>query len=650
VKILAADSLEVEAAAVADQVLAWRREGVESIGLVALDRLTARRARALLERAQISVRDETGWRLSTTSAAAAVMRWYDLVADDLYWRDLLDWLKSNFTLSGRSDKAGVIQTFERAIRREGAVQGARGLQLALAELGRVTPPELLAGAREVLDVLVAQRRAAHRAEQELAAHARALAGALDALGMRAALAADAVGMEVLREIELIEHELSGVTGRARLDEFRALLAARFEEASYVDREIDSTVAMVSLSAAALRPFQRALLIGADAQHLPSAADELLFFTSDVRAELGLATSDDAARAQSSCLAALLAGTPEVVATWRRRRGDEPNALSSLLERLRFVVSRSAGVDLVHSPARDALEVEATVIERPAPSAAALVPARISASHVQSLVDCPYQFYARSLLQLDPFDDVTEAPGKREFGAALHEVLRQFHAEWGAVDFHAIQGDRLRNNLAAHARAVFGRDEVRMPGLLAFERRFLGVIDDYVDWLQQHSADGWRWALAEQAASFRLALRDGRAVQLTGRLDRVDRRPDGASLILDYKARAAADLAKKLRTAGEDVQLPFYGLLLREATSARVDALYVAFERGRMLKSAVRTVRPPQPFDELVDGVGARLAHDLQRIADGASLPAMGGPTTCAYCEMRGLCRRDYWEQGEAGDE
>ena len=648
--IVAANSLEEEATAVARQVLQWRREGIESIGLVTLDRLTARRVRALLERAQISVRDETGWKLSTTSAAAAVMRWYDLVADDLYWRDLLDWLKSNFTLSGRGDKAQVIHVLERAIRQEGAVQGMRAMRLALAERGRAVSPEQAAGARAVLDLLESQLQAARRAEPTLANHVRALKAALDALGMRMALAADAVGREVLREIDALEHELAAVTGRARLEEFRALLAARFEEASYVDREVDSTVTMVSLSAAALRSFERAVLIGADEQHLPTAPGELLFFASDVRAELGLATSDDALRAQGGSLAALLAATPHVVATWRQRRGDEANALSPLLERLRFVVSRATGDNPVRTPERDAYDVEAAAAERPAPGAGALLPTRLSASHAQSLVDCPYQFYARRLLRLDPLDDVTEAPGKREFGEALHEVLRRFHAEWGAVDFAAAPLDQVRTSLAAHARAVFGRAEARMPGLLAFERRFLGLVDDYVDWLGRHSAEGWRWALAEHPGSRALELRDGRSVELIGRIDRVDRRAGGSTLIVDYKARAASDLKKKLKTAGEDIQLPFYGLLSRTGSDGPVGAAYVAFDRGRLDHGGVQTVAPPQPFDELVDQVGARLARDLQRIADDAPLPAIGVPPVCEYCEMRGLCRRDYWEHGEATDE
>jgi ATP-dependent helicase/nuclease subunit B len=90
-------------------------------------------------------------------------------------------------------------------------------------------------------------------------------------------------------------------------------------------------------------------------------------------------------------------------------------------------------------------------------------------------------------------------------------------------------------------------------------------------------------------------------------------------------------------------LPFYGLLL----ARRVSASYVSFDRAKEGASGVRGVAPPQPFDELVEQVGRRLRVDLQRVADGASLPAIGSDAVCAHCEMRGLCRRDYWEREPA---
>ena len=42
-----------------------------------------------------------------------------------------------------------------------------------------------------------------------------------------------------------------------------------------------------------------------------------------------------------------------------------------------------------------------------------------------------------------------------------------------------------------------------------------------------------------------------------------------------------------------------------------------------------------------------LASDLQRIADGQPLQALGQGARCDYCAMRGLCRRDFWMEEQA---
>lgn len=647
VRIVDAVSLEDEASAVAQQVLDWRRAGMASIALVALDRLTARRARALLERAQISVRDETGWKLSTTSAAAAVMCWFDLVADDLYWRDLLDWLKSRFTLADRANKAAEIATFERAIRAAGTVQGARAIRRALADAVDDGDVKAAAGARDILALLDAQALLARRAGPTLAAHLRALGAALDELGMRGALAGDPVGAEVLRILDALEHDLAAIPARASLADFRALLAERFEEATFVDRQVDSPVVMLSLAAAALRPFDAALLIGADASNLPRLAPTLLFMSNAVRSDLDLATAEVELRRQAAQLASVLATVPRVVATWRRQNGDEPNSLSPLLERLRFVAQRCGSGDLAQQIARGNFDVRPEPPQRPAPSAPQLLPGRLAASHCQSLVNCAYQFYARRLLQLTEMDDVIEMPDKRDFGEALHEVLRRFHVEWGAAEFHRLDAAALAASLAAHARAVFEPQIERTPALLAYKRRFEGLVAGYVDWLSRHSAEGWRWRGGELAQAQRLKLRDGREIELTGRIDRIDEQSDERLRVLDYKARAAAALRRGLKAPGEDIQLPFYGML---AGGRAESAAYVSFERGRESEGGVETVLPPQPFDVLVQSIAARLQGDVQRIADGAPMPAIGVDSVCAYCEMRGLCRRDYWERsGDGGD-
>ena len=645
--IIAAHSLEEEAIAVAEQVLAWRRDGVATVALVALDRLTARRVRALLERAQISVRDETGWRLSTTSAAAAVMRWYDLVDGDLYWRDLLDWLKSPFTLRQRPYKDAEVGVIERAIRANGALQGASAMQRALAAVVARDEGEAAAcaGARELLQQLAEQVQLARRAPPGLSAQLHALQGALDALGMRDALARDAVGRTVLAELEALAPELATLKGRGTLADFRALLGLRFEEASFVDSSVDSPIVMVSLAATALRGFDAAILVGADAAHLPAAATDTLFMSQAVRAELGLATAERSVQQQAAQLACLLATVPRVVATWRTRRGEEPNALSPLLARLQFVAQRVLGDDLLRAAAMPGLTVEPQQMQPPAPRAGALLPTRIAASHAQSLVDCAYQFYARRMLGLAVPEDVVELPDKREFGLILHRVLRRFHAAWGAADFGAEPAATLQASLREHAQAVFAPEVERAPALLAFERRFDGLVPDYVTWLQQHAARGWRWVGGELSQVRALAIDDGRTVELAGRIDRIDVRDD-ATLVIDYKARPADELKRGLRQVGEDVQLPFYGLLLPRRPQALA---YVAFDRAKPDAPGVTAVEPTWPLDAAMEAVAARLHADLQRIADGAPLPAIGTVGVCARCEMRGLCRRDHWEEASASD-
>lgn len=642
--VIAVTTLEEEATAVAQQVLGWLGQGISSIGLVALDRLTARRVRALLERADVSVRDETGWKLSTTSATAAIMRWFDLVIDDLYWRDLLDWLKSPFTLVQRPDKDAEVLVIERLIRRAGVVQGVRALRRILAEEASGLADDHVAGAREVIALIEGQAQLTRRAGPTLAAHARALQGVLEALGMRSALAADRVGAAVLGELAALAEELAGVPGPATLADFHSLLASRFEETAFVDTTIDSPVTMVSLAATPLRPFEAALLVGASAEHLPSKPADLLFMSSAVRTELGLAGPGESMRAQTAALAALISSTPHVVATWRTQHGDEPVALSPLLERLRFVAQRSCGMDLVVQYSSAAWEVQARGVERPAPSAPRLLPLRVSASHAQSLVTCAYQFYARRMLGLAELEDVIELPEKREFGEVLHEVLRRFHQEWGAVDFSVVDPERLRNSLADHGRAVFGPQVERSPGLLAFQRRFERLIDGYIEWTRAHAAEGWRWAASEEPLAHPMQFAEGHEVELVGRVDRIDRHADGRLAVLDYKARAVDPLRRALRDAGEDVQLPFYGLLLthRAENTNGVSASYVSFDRPTQDRSGVRPIAPPQKFEPLVRQVGERLRIDLGRIASGAPLPAIGIESACEFCEMRGLCRRDHW--------
>jgi len=71
----------------------------KNIAIVTENRRLARRVRALLERANVTISDYAGWALSTSSAASVLERWLQTIEEDFAHQPLLDILKSPFILS-----------------------------------------------------------------------------------------------------------------------------------------------------------------------------------------------------------------------------------------------------------------------------------------------------------------------------------------------------------------------------------------------------------------------------------------------------------------------------------------------------------------------------------------------------------------------
>ena len=131
--------------------------------------------------------------------------------------------------------------------------------------------------------------------------------------------------------------------------------------------------------------------------------------------------------------------------------------------------------------------------------------------------------------------------------------------------------------------------------------------------------------------------------LKGRIDRVDTRSDdgeAAYAVLDYKTQSRIGLKKKLEIPGEDVQLPVYALLLAEPV---VEAAFVPVDEDGSVKLV-----PQEEIHALSVAAGQRLRALFNAIYRGAALPARGGGDACAWCEMSGLCRKDYRSDHDTG--
>jgi ATP-dependent helicase/nuclease subunit B len=639
VRMIGAASAEQEAQAVDVTVREWLLAGRQRIAVVVQDRLVARRARALLERGQVLVKDEAGWAFSTTSAATAIGRWLDVASGDCYYRDLLDLMKSPFAFHdwAREARRAAVLRLEGYVRKENVISGLdHFIELAEAKKDHQVR-QMLARIRQGINAL------GHGRRRTIPRWLAALTASLDEIGLLGGLADDSAGAQLLDLVGRLGDELAAGTLAVDFSEWRRWLARQLEGATFRDRAIESPVAFTSLAATRLRAFDAVLILGADAAHLPGPDPAAMFFSQGVRAELKLPTWSERVKEMEEDLAALIDSCGEVAVTWQRMAGGEDNLLSPIFERLAALhelayeahledvalVTRLARAD-VH-PAGAALPVEET--RAPAPSAGPLLPDRISASAYNSLVACPYQYYARYVLGLGELDEVEEEIQKRDYGSLLHDVLTKFHRAHPATA--AMDPAAAQRELEALSDVAFAPIVARNYFARAWLARWKGLIPDYLRWQREREASGWVWSAGEVSRSIEIKTPKGATITLHGRLDRVDRSEDRSPVfaVIDYKARAVKPLQDSLQAPGEDVQLAVYALLWGDAVS---EAMFLSVDRGE-----VKAV-PSEDIQTLAQATSARLAVMFGSLAAGASLRAQGTEAACEYCDVRGLCRKDHW--------
>lgn len=629
VRLFGARHLEEEAQAAALQIRVWLAQGHSNIGLIAQDRLAARRVRALLERHEILVRDETGWPLSTTAAASMLMTWIQTIAQDFRFETLLSLLKSPLVLSDRPLlRLQAAQQLERALIAHGPARGREELAQRLSQAEQQGQKAIQA--REALDHLVAAARPLGGGGRPLAQWLADLLQGLSALNTD--LARDSAGAQLLALLDLRRQELAPDRVRFTQAEFRRWLDGELEIAPFVEHSIDSPVVFTHLAATRLRPFDAAILLGAEADRLPGAP-AAGFFNQRVRAELGLPGHGDSARDMQADLSALLAACPDTLVLWRAREAGEEVAVSPWFELL-DALHRQAwgqGLDdcaLRHWLAELAVRPTASLgTTTPAPVPRAL-PTRLSVSAYNSLVACPYQYFARHVLKLNEADEISAEVDKADYGSLVHQILYRFHRRHPLLS--NIAEPTLIADLREETRLAFVAPAAQDWFSQAWRLRWESRIEAYIQWQKQREQEGWRWQEGEQKQEREFALPGGGSITLHGRLDRIDHKA-GELAVLDYKTESPQRLKDKHQARGEDVQLAAYALLLGESVT---ETGFVSLEDS-----------PPKWLAaDAADAVqeARRLVAIFTGLNEGATLPAQGIDQVCAHCEMRGLCRRDYW--------
>lgn len=621
-RLVPAESLESLAEEVVAQVCVWLAEGRREIALVAVDRVAARRARALLERRQILVRDETGWKLSTTRAAALVDAWLEVCAADGYHRDVVDLFKSPFVFADlpmEMRQAGVAQ-LEEGLLAAGVVMGLDAMTDGLA-------PYPLAGA--LLARLGRARARMPRGAAPGAVWLDFLLASLDGLGASEALAADAAGAQMLDWLRACREELAEEACPLDFSEWRNWLNRGLEGALFRDRSIESPVVLTHLAATRLRCFDGVLVIGADDCQLLPGAVRPVFAHDGVRRELGL-PGQEAARARlTEDLAGLVAHAGQTVFLWQSLRGGEPGLPAVPIELLNLAHQAAGHGSLLCPPRPMEVSASGTGDLPPAPVIPADArPRRISPSAYGYLVGCPYAFFAQRVLGLGAVEELTETLVKADYGELVHAVLQRFHR--GTPRVSDLSEAEALARLEADTEFVFGPVVERNFLEQGWRVRWRALLPAYLDWQRRWEAQGWRFSQAELTLERTFVAPDGALLALHGRIDRVDEGPQGQQAILDYKTRALTTLRDQAEDP-EEGQLALYAALMGRPGLAA----YVALDGDALGEASL-----PDPAAAEQAHI-ARLLDLYAAMGNGAPLPANGVGSVCERCAMRGLCRKDY---------
>jgi ATP-dependent helicase/nuclease subunit B len=604
---------EDEAGRAAACVLAHLAQGRSPVALIAQDRLLTRRVGAMLGERGVAMRDETGWKLSTTRAAATLMGLLRAMPWDAPADAVLDWLKNAVSAPGFAPAA--VDAAETELRQYGVRLWRDLPQVPVPALERA---QLVARAVDAVRSALARAR-------PLPVWLRDLRSALQASGQWDALALDGAGQVVQSVLRL--HEGAGAEFKSAptmtLAAFTSWVNQALEAGTFTPAQPnEAQVVILPLAQLLGRPMQAVVLPGCDEIRLPVSPEPSGPWTPAQRELLGLPSRQSLAKAQRQAWAYALRHA-HVDVLWRASEAGERLVPSGFVQEilLDHVITFAPDPRLPRA-------VPARPTPRPLPSGDALPVTRLSASAYEDLRSCPYRFFALRQLRLQAPDELESELGKRDFGNWLHSLLKIFH---DMLKTAAAQDKPARvamiNVAAERATQELALSESEF---LPFAAIWPRVREGYLAWLAEHEATGAVFDVGEASLSMPL----GR-LTLIGKIDRMDRQSDGHALLIDYKTESRSTTAERIKSGQEDTQLAFYAALIEDDTLA---AAYVNLGE----KEPTKTYAQPDIVglrDELIEGI----RDDMARLEQGAALPALGEGKACDYCAARGLCRKDFWK-------
>lgn len=293
------------------------------------------------------------------------------------------------------------------------------------------------------------------------------------------------------------------------------------------------------------------------------------------------------------------------------------------------------------------------------------PRALSASAINTYLDCPLKFYFSVLEQIQEEDEITETVERDVFGSILHKVMEDLYAPFKGKLVTADLLKLLRKDqplLTGTIARAFAELFFKSPVVRSLEgENFLTgeMIRKYAEKILEQDArfTPFHYIESEKKVRATITLSDKRVVQLKGFIDRVDSL-DRVLRIVDYKTgsgklefesveglfdKEAKDRPKAVMQvflyAWMYQQLPEYtGMLIQPAIYYLRTLFQRSFNPVVEQKKGRGKADKVNSFQDFASDFEDKLRQCLDEIFN-LDIPFTQTETgkACAYCSFRGLC-------------
>ena len=276
------------------------------------------------------------------------------------------------------------------------------------------------------------------------------------------------------------------------------------------------------------------------------------------------------------------------------------------------------------------------------------------SRVDRYVDCPFKYFAETVLGLPEERDEMAGLTPLERGTLVHELFERFYRAWQAAGPTARSRRRrcptrvalfaalTREALAPLPEADRALEETRLLGSIVAPRRGRARVRARGRRRRRASCD--RLLEVDLRGPFTFPQLGGleqQTIEIRGKADRIDVFDDGSAARRRLQAGPAAGRrdrrcrSRSTRTAARQ------SLEARDGRPHPVaSAMYLAFGDDRRLEGALGGRREPADSGRRRPRVASSPAI-VERIEAGEFPPRPQRPGDCQWCRYAGVCRKEY---------